>query len=315
MKNIFSPRKSCIPLMSPGLRLGFPFIITFLVISSPIVMFINPVFVAASTSSDGSASAPSTISQDGSDFRAQAALSGVAARQTNDIVNTNAYYDIIFNTATTAAIKEIRVTFPAGTDVSIARLVEAEGIGKGVVGPGTISGQTVRYVVPAAGVTTIPAGTQIRIELSNIVNPSSPGNGFTVTVETRGTTNNIIDGPTQSFAYPIKQIGTGQIADNAVTGNKIAGTDKLIFGTCTGSLPVLAPGGFSEFSCSDVNADFNDEVVALWTSTRSIPAPVFMNSVINPSGFVAFGFENPSSVNTASQDSVVISYIIFNKSV
>jgi len=231
MKNIFSPRKSCIPLMSPGLRLGFPFIITFLVISSPIVMFINPVFVAASTSSDGSASAPSTISQDGSDFRAQAALSGVAARQTNDIVNTNAYYDIIFNTATTAAIKEIRVTFPAGTDVSIARLVEAEGIGKGVVGPGTISGQTVRYIVLAADVTTIPAGTQIRIELSNIVNPSSPGNGFTVTVETRDTSNNIIDGPTQSFVYPIKQIGSSDIANSAITTTKIAdgavGTTKI----------------------------------------------------------------------------------------
>lgn len=187
-------------------------------------MFISPAPVAASTTSNpgDTSGTPSTISQDGSDFTTQAALPGVFARQTNNIVNTNTYYDIIFNTATTAAIKEIRVTFPAGTDVSIARLVEAEGIGEGAVGPGSIAGQTVTYLVKGAEVTTIPAGTQIRLELANIVNPSSPGNGFTVTVETRGTTNNIIDGPTQSFAYPIKQIGTGQIADNAVTTPKIA---------------------------------------------------------------------------------------------
>ncbi|MGH9978750.1 MAG: discoidin domain-containing protein, partial [Nitrososphaeraceae archaeon] len=146
----------------------------------------------------------------------QATLPGVYARQTNNIVNTNSYYDIIFNTATTAAIKEIRVTFPAGTDVSIARLVEAEGIGEGAVGPGSIAGQTVTYFVKGAEVTTIPAGTQIRLELANIVNPSSPGNGYRVTVETRGTTNNIIDGPTQSFAYSIKQIDGGSLSCNNI---------------------------------------------------------------------------------------------------
>jgi subtilisin len=150
-------------------------------------------------------------------------LTTVAARQTNNIVNTNAYYDIIFKTATTAAIKEIRITFPSDTDVSIARLVEAEGIGKGVVGPSTISGQQVRYIVNTGDVTTIPAGTEIRIELSNIVNPSSPrsiGNGYTVTVETRGTSNNIIDGPSESFAYPIKQIESSDIADGAIKSTK-----------------------------------------------------------------------------------------------
>ncbi|MGH9978021.1 MAG: hypothetical protein ACRD8Z_19635 [Nitrososphaeraceae archaeon] len=156
------------------------------------------------------------------EYSAQAALPGVFARQTNNIVNTNTYYDIIFNTATTAAIKAIRVTFPAGTDVSIARLVEAEGIGKGVVGPGSIVGQTVRYIVNGAEVTTIPAGTQIRLELANIVNPSSPGNGYKVTVETRDASNTIIDGPSESFAYPIKQIGNSDITNNAITTGKIA---------------------------------------------------------------------------------------------
>jgi hypothetical protein len=181
-----------------------------------------------------------------SDFSAQAALSGVAARQTNNIVNTNTYYDIIFKTATTAAIKEIRIIFPSDTDVSIARLVEAEGIGKGVVGPSTIEGQTVRYIVLASDVTTIPAGTQIRLELSNIVNPSSPGNGYTVTVETRGTSNNVIDGPTQSFTYPIKQIGSSDIAGNSITSDKISPTfmtSRLLLDDARGASFGWSPDG------------------------------------------------------------------------
>lgn len=75
MKNIFSSRKSCILLMSPGLRLSFTLTITLLIISSPIVMLVNPALGVAS--SNPTTTAPSTIGQDGSDFTTQAALSGV----------------------------------------------------------------------------------------------------------------------------------------------------------------------------------------------------------------------------------------------
>jgi cytoskeletal protein RodZ len=185
------------------------------------------------------------------DFSTQGALSFTAARQSNNIVNTNTYYDIIFVTSTTAAIKEIRVTFPAGTDVSTARLVEVEGIGnslhdKLMIGPSTISGQTVTYNIQSADVTTIPAGTQIRLELSNIVNPSSPGNGYTVTVETRGTSNNVIDGPTQSFTYPIKQIGSSDIAGNSITSDKISPTfmtSRLLLDDARGASFGWSPDG------------------------------------------------------------------------
>jgi hypothetical protein len=43
-----------------------------------------------------------------------------------------------------------------------------------------------------------------------------------VTVTTRNAANAIIDGPTQSTAHTLRQIGTNDIADGAVTTSKIA---------------------------------------------------------------------------------------------
>ncbi len=110
------------PLKYSGMKFGLSFIITLLVIFSPIVMLVNPVLGAASSSSPLPAantipSAPSTIGQDGKDgdFTTQAALGSVSARPTNDIVKRKAFYDIVFVTITSGAIKKIQVTFPAGT--------------------------------------------------------------------------------------------------------------------------------------------------------------------------------------------------------
>ena len=44
-------------------------------------------------------------------------------------------------------------------------------------------------------------------------------------------------------------ITTNKIANGAITGNKISGINKLIFGSCLGSVPNLGPGGFSQFFC------------------------------------------------------------------
>ena len=108
----------------------------------------------------------------------------------------------------------------------------------------------------------------------------------------------------------MKQIGTGQIADNAVTGSKIAGTDKLIFGACIGSLPALAPGGSGSISCLEPNAAFGDEIVSSWSNLRTSPAPVLLNSIPD-NNVVSFGFENPSGVSTSPQDNIRISYYVF----
>ncbi len=169
------------PLTRSGLRLGLTLIITLMVVSSPIFILVNPASAAASSfSTDSSTSGPSTIGQDGSDFTIQA-LSSLSARPTNNIVNTNSFYDVVFLTGTAGAIKTIQVTFPAGTTIpSSSFFNEAEGIGPGTVSK---SGQTLTYTVTNA--VNVPAGTKIRLEFSNINNPLNPSSNYKVTVTTR----------------------------------------------------------------------------------------------------------------------------------
>src|ERR687892_171926 len=195
-------------------------LVALMVISSPIVMIVNPAFAAKSSpsSDDGNTLAPSTIGQDGGDFTAQAPLSSLTARPTNNIVNTNSFYDDVFLTATAGAIKTIQVTFPAGITIpSGAFFNEAEGIGPGTASK---SGQTITYTVTNA--VNVPAGTKIRLEFANINNHIQVSASYAVTVTTRNAANAIIDGLSQSTAYTIKRIGTNAIADNSITSTKPA---------------------------------------------------------------------------------------------
>ena len=200
--------------------------------SSPIFMFLNAAEVSAATTSNSNrvdsrnyystlgisdtsrsstsltptAVAPSTLGQDvkDDDFTAQAALSGVWARQTNNIVGVQSYYDIIFVTSTTGTIKFIDITFPPGTVIGAPpRLVEREGIGHGIAFKA--SSTTISYTV--LNPVSVPEGTKIRLEFFNLVNPTTPSTGYKVTVTTRDTGGAIIDGPTASNSLNMKQIG------------------------------------------------------------------------------------------------------------
>jgi hypothetical protein len=199
------------------LRLAITFIIALMIISSPILVFVDPAPGSAVASSDPTTiTTPSTISQGGSDFTTQATVCCLTARPTNNIVNTNSFYDIVFLTASTGVIKSIQVTFPAGTTIpSGAFFNEADGIGPGTVSK---SGQTITYTVNNA--VNVPAGTKIRLEFANINNPLNPSANYKITVTTRNAANAIIDGPTQSTAYTIKQIGVNAIADGHITSSK-----------------------------------------------------------------------------------------------
>ncbi len=96
-------------------------------------------------------------------------------------MHRKAFYDIVFVTTTPGSIKKIQVTFPAGTGVPFsASFNEAEGIGPGTVSK---SGQTLTYAVTNA--VNVPAGTKIRLEFANIVNPIAPNHSYKVTVTTR----------------------------------------------------------------------------------------------------------------------------------
>jgi hypothetical protein len=204
-----------------GLRLGFILVITLMIISSSIVLLVKPPMVAAvaaTSPDDGNTLAPSTIGQDGSGFTTQAALGSVTARPTNNIVTTNSFYDIVFTTATAGAIKTIEVTFPAGTTIPSALVNEVEGIGPGSAsktGPTTIT-----YTV--ANAVNVPAGTRIRLEITNINNPVNPSASYTVMVTTKNAANTPIDGPTPSTAFTMKQLGASIIAPGSITPTKPA---------------------------------------------------------------------------------------------
>jgi hypothetical protein len=210
-----------------GPKLGLSLVIAVVVISSSIVMLVNPVLGAASTppqSTDPTSfSVPSTIVQDGggggSDFTTQAALSSVTAKQSNNIVNTRSYYDITFTTGSGGSIKDIIIDFPSGTLIGVSGLlVEREGIGAGTAaktGPLQIT-----YTV--TNPVNIPPGTTIRLELSTIDNPPDAGASYQIKVTTKRPAGTTIDGPTFSTAYKIKQVGTGDIADGAITSTKPA---------------------------------------------------------------------------------------------
>jgi hypothetical protein len=301
-------------------------IIASLIVSSPIFMLVNP--AQAVTTTDGRSSdyhsiprlvetdssqtntGPTALSLDGggNEFTTQAALSSVTVKPSNNIVNTRAFYDITFTTSSSGSIHKIIIDFPTGTGIGVDNLlVDTSGIGPGTAaktGPLQIT-----YTV--ANPTLIPPGRTIKLELSTIENPPNPGPSKEIMVTTKRPAGTTIDGPTQSADYRIKQIGTTDIADGAITGGKMAGTTKLIFGTCTGSLPAIPAGGNGQINCSDSNAQFGDEIVFSWSNSAIVPAPLLRNLAISD-GSITFGFGNPSSVETAAQGTVQINYIIYN---
>ena len=224
-------------LLAPSsIRLSAIFTILLMVMSSPILIFSSPTSISAKsnnvdtsnlhsafsledTPSPLTAELPTNVSPMDSDFTTQAALSGVSARQTNNIVGVQSYYDVVFTTSTTGTIKFIDITFPAGTVIGATPLlVEREGIGAGTAAKSSATG--IRYTVTSA--VSVPAGTQIRLEFFNIVNPTLPSTGYKVTVTTRNAGGTAIDGPTLSNSLNMKQIGSGQIADGAITSTKPA---------------------------------------------------------------------------------------------
>jgi hypothetical protein len=196
-----------------------------MVISSPVAILVNPAVPNVSAAPLPSVSAipstPTTIGHDGNegDFSTHAALTMARSTQTNNLVDTKAYYDISFKTSTAGTIKHVKMSFPVGTFVGDAVLVQATGIGSGTIQSGA-GGNTIAYTVTNA--VHVPAGVTFKIQLANINNPLNPNNAFTISITTRDPSNAIIDGPTSTSAYNMKQINAGGIANNAVTTPKIA---------------------------------------------------------------------------------------------
>jgi hypothetical protein len=134
---------------------------------------------------------------------------------TNDVVNSRAWYQVIFTTGTTAPIKQVEVDFPPGTNISNAQLVDTVGLGPGIY---TISGQSITYTV--APEVLVPANTELRLQYDNILNPSIPDANLTVRITTKDSAGVVLDSGT-SLAYKIRQIGTEDISSKSITSEKI----------------------------------------------------------------------------------------------
>jgi PKD domain len=147
----------------------------------------------------------------------QATLSPLQAFPTNSLVNNRAFYDISFQTGSSGTIRQVLLTFPAGTVVGQSAVVEVSGIGLGTF---SNSGQTVTYTVTSP--TTIAAGVTIRLQVDYIFNPPapSPAGGYKIQVTTKDPGGATIDSGMTS-GYQIKQIQSVDIANNAITSAKI----------------------------------------------------------------------------------------------
>jgi hypothetical protein len=152
----------------------------------------------------------------GGDFTTQAALLGPATFRSTDLVSSTAIYEIQFFTTTTAVIDKIDITFPAGTGVAFASILERTGI----TGPATVTKSGTTVTLDLNTPVNVPAGTLVRFEMVDLINPPNPAN-YKISVTTKTQSNVPIDGPSLSPAYTIRQVSTGMIANGAVTKDKI----------------------------------------------------------------------------------------------
>jgi hypothetical protein len=207
------------------------FALSLLVLSSPVMIFINPQLIYAAdpitpTTTDTS-NYHSTLAQPNSTISSptntvetpstQAALQIPRTLQSTDLVNSLGFYEVTFITSTTGAIDKIRMDFPAGTNIAAAGVIERVGIGGGTL---LKSGSSIAYDVTTP--VTVPANTFIRLEMFGIKNPGNPSNTFTATITTRDSAGTLIDGPSVTNVYTIKQVGTNDIADSSITSTKPA---------------------------------------------------------------------------------------------
>ena len=164
-------------------------------------------------------SSPSSFFQIVKPVMAAGTITSIAIMPSNNIVSTRTTYEVMFKTATTGTIKTIHMTFPNDFDLSAAtRIIEKSGIGAGSLSLScSISSCDLKYIVSSP--VSVPAGTSIRLEIGRIINSDTAGS-FKVGISTEAQVT--LDGPTQSPSFPIKAIGSDDIADNSIKSNDVS---------------------------------------------------------------------------------------------
>jgi hypothetical protein len=183
-------------------------------------------------------------------------LTNINVIPSNNIVNTRTTYDIVFKTATTATIKTIEMNFPSSFDVRFAvgpspKLIERSGIGSGTLSnpSDTILAYTVGSPV------TVSAGTLIRLEIGKIDNSDTRNVAAEVSITTKDTGGNTIDGPTNSPSFVIKPIEGLDISPNFMNR-------KTLFDDTAGHALGWDPNGVTtDFTIEDHDVQIDEEAV------------------------------------------------------
>ena len=142
----------------------------------------------------------------------------------NNIVNTSAYYDVVFITASSNKIATIDIEFPMGTDVTNASIIEVSGV---YVGSVAVKGQIITYTIKKN--LLVQSGTTIRLGFANVLNPADPNFNLRVHLTTKASDGSIIDSG-QSFLYSIKEPGRVYTVHS---GNVTVGPPPIDYGNGT----------------------------------------------------------------------------------
>ena len=132
-------------------------------------------------------------------------LQNVIVRPSNNTVKATSNYEIAFTTKTTGTIAIIEVKFPPGFQLGNANLMQRIGIKSPLFFTYSSNSTSDMIRFAANPAQTVGSDRTVRLTIGNIINSYSPGNDYQVSVTTRDAANNIIDGPTVSAPFELKE--------------------------------------------------------------------------------------------------------------
>ena len=132
-------------------------------------------------------------------------LQNLLVRSSSNVVEETSKYELTFMTQTSGTIAAIEIKFPTGFQLDNVNMLGRSGIESRLFfsnsAASSVDGIIRLKVDPAQ---TIGADNIIKLDLGNIINSPIPGNNY-VTITTKDTKNNIIDGPVVSAPFGLKE--------------------------------------------------------------------------------------------------------------
>lgn len=195
-------------------------------------------------------------------------LTNVIVEPSNNLFSLESHYVVGFTAGTTGTIKTVNITFPAGFNIANANLILVSGIGAGGI---SVAGQTVTYTINSA--VSVPAGTSIMIDLGKIVSNAIASN--TLSITTKDTLNNIIDGPTTSPAFTLKPVSAAMLGASSVSNSRIANgavTNTKILNNSINGTQII------DGSLSNADIATNAAISLSKLATGALPGTITINS-------------------------------------